>query len=51
LEANQVEIQVPYSGVYHLDLSWLDKEWGFTQSPFVAGHEVVGNVDFPLGRR
>lgn len=40
----QVEIAVEYCGVCHSDLSMLDNEWGFTQYPFVPGHEVIGQV-------
>ncbi len=40
----QVDIQVEYSGLCHSDLSMLDNDWGFTQYPFVPGHEIVGKV-------
>lgn len=41
---NEVEIQVESCGICHSDLSMLDNEWGFTQYPFVPGHEVVGRL-------
>lgn len=41
----QVEIKVEYCGICHSDLSMLDNEWGFTQYPFVPGHEIIGVVD------
>jgi alcohol/geraniol dehydrogenase (NADP+) len=30
--------------VFASDLSMLNNEWGFTQYPFVPGHEVIGRV-------
>ncbi|ROP60014.1 putative zinc-type alcohol dehydrogenase-like protein [Enterobacter sp. BIGb0383] len=44
LGAEDVEVQVDYCGVCHSDLSMIDNEWGFSQYPLVAGHEVVGRV-------
>ena len=44
LAANDVEIDVAYCGLCHSDLSVIDSEWGKTQYPLVAGHEVVGTV-------
>lgn len=44
LASDDVEIAVEYCGVCHSDLSMLDNAWGFTQYPFVPGHEVVGTV-------
>jgi uncharacterized zinc-type alcohol dehydrogenase-like protein len=45
LESNHVEIRVEYCGICHSDLSMLNNEWGFTQYPFVPGHEIVGIVE------
>ncbi|WPU23595.1 NAD(P)-dependent alcohol dehydrogenase [Cedecea neteri] len=39
-----VEVQVEYCGICHSDLSMIDNEWGFSQYPLVAGHEVIGRV-------
>lgn len=39
-----VEIAVDSCGICHSDLSMLDNEWGMTQYPLVAGHEVSGRV-------
>ncbi len=39
-----VEVQVDYCGICHSDLSMIDNEWGFSQYPLVAGHEVIGRV-------
>jgi len=44
LGAEDVEIAVEHCGVCHSDLSLLDNEWGFTQYPFVPGHEAIGRV-------
>ena len=44
LGAEEVEIAVDSCGVCHSDLSMLDNEWGFTEYPFVPGHEVIGRV-------
>ncbi len=42
---HQVDIKVEYCAICHSDLSMLDNDWGFTQYPFVPGHEIVGMVD------
>ncbi|WP_279048932.1 NADPH-dependent aldehyde reductase Ahr [Cedecea davisae] len=39
-----VEVKVDYCGICHSDLSMIDNEWGFSQYPLVAGHEVIGRV-------
>src|SRR5437762_4276584 len=44
LGADEVEIDVEYCGICHSDLSMLDNEWGFSQYPFVPGHEVSGKI-------
>ncbi|MFT6398063.1 MAG: putative zinc-type alcohol dehydrogenase-like protein [Bradymonadia bacterium] len=44
LDAHDVEITVSHCGLCHSDLSMLDNEWGFTQYPFVPGHEVAGTI-------
>ncbi len=44
LKDEQVEIAVSYCGLCHSDLSMLDNEWGFSQYPFVPGHEIVGTI-------
>ncbi|URN98839.1 NAD(P)-dependent alcohol dehydrogenase [Leclercia adecarboxylata] len=44
LKAEDVEVQVDYCGICHSDLSMIDNEWGFSQYPLVAGHEVIGRV-------
>jgi len=44
LKADEVEIDVQYSGICHSDLSIIDDEWGMTQYPVVPGHEVIGRI-------
>ncbi|MBF0501428.1 MAG: NAD(P)-dependent alcohol dehydrogenase [Candidatus Riflebacteria bacterium] len=41
---NEVEIDITHCGICHSDLSMIDNEWGITQYPLVAGHEVVGTI-------
>ena len=41
---DQVDIGVESCGICHSDLSMLDNEWGMSNYPAVAGHEVVGKV-------
>lgn len=44
LRPQDVEVQVDYCGICHSDLSMIDNEWGFSQYPLIAGHEVIGRV-------
>ena len=44
LGPDEVEIKVLYCGICHSDLSMINNEWGFSQYPLVAGHEVVGTI-------
>jgi alcohol/geraniol dehydrogenase (NADP+) len=44
LRAEDVEIQVESCGICHSDLSMIDNEWGLSQYPLIAGHEVVGKI-------
>jgi uncharacterized zinc-type alcohol dehydrogenase-like protein len=44
LSANEVEIDVLHCGICHSDLSMLNNEWGMSQYPLVAGHEIIGLV-------
>lgn len=44
LKPQDIEVQVDYCGICHSDLSMIDNEWGFSQYPLVAGHEVIGRV-------
>jgi alcohol dehydrogenase (NADP+) len=39
-----VQIEILFCGVCHSDLHFSRNEWGFTQYPAVAGHEIVGRV-------
>jgi uncharacterized zinc-type alcohol dehydrogenase-like protein len=42
--ANDVEIDILYSGVCHSDLHQVKNEWGNSTYPMVPGHEIVGKV-------
>ena len=42
--ANDVEIEILYSGVCHSDLHQARNEWGGSRYPMVPGHEIVGKV-------
>ena len=44
LGVNEVEIDVSYCGLCHSDLSMLNNDWGMTEYPLVAGHEIAGTV-------
>lgn len=44
LGRDEIEIAVESCGLCHSDVSMLDNAWGFTQYPFVPGHEVIGIV-------
>ena len=44
LSPHDVEIDVDYCGICHSDISMIDNEWGFSNYPLVAGHEVVGRI-------
>ncbi len=44
LQVDEIEIRVTHNGLCHTDLHMRDNDWGVTQFPLVAGHEVVGIV-------
>jgi uncharacterized zinc-type alcohol dehydrogenase-like protein len=44
LGPKDVKIKVAFCGICHSDLSMINNEWGFSQYPLVAGHEVVGEI-------
>ncbi|MBV8570748.1 MAG: NAD(P)-dependent alcohol dehydrogenase [Acidobacteriaceae bacterium] len=44
LADDHVEIEVQYCGVCHSDYSMWRNEFGWTQFPFVAGHEAIGKI-------
>ena len=44
LGQDEVEIEVDYCGICHSDISMLQNEWGMSDYPLVAGHEVVGRI-------
>lgn len=44
LQPHQVEVKVEYCGLCHSDISMINNEWGVSQYPLVAGHEVIGTI-------
>ena len=44
LRANDVAIEILYSGVCHSDLHTVNGDWGDQPYPLVPGHEIVGVV-------
>jgi alcohol dehydrogenase (NADP+) len=44
LQANQVQIEILYSGVCHSDIHTAKGEWGPAIYPLVPGHEIVGKI-------
>lgn len=44
LRANDVAIEILYSGVCHSDLHTVNGDWGPQDYPLVPGHEIVGVV-------
>lgn len=42
--SHDVDIKVESCGLCHSDLSMLNNDWGFTQYPFVPGHEIIGTI-------
>lgn len=39
-----VEVAISHCGVCHSDLHLIDNDWGFSQYPFIPGHEIIGSV-------
>ncbi len=44
LKDSEIEIRVTHNGLCHTDIHMRDNDWGVSQFPLVAGHEVVGVV-------
>lgn len=44
LAADDVDIEVLHCGICHSDISMINNDWGFSDYPLVAGHEVIGRV-------
>ncbi len=44
LKPNEVEIDVVHCGICHSDLSMVNNDWGMSEYPLVAGHEIIGKV-------
>ena len=49
LRANDVAIEILYSGICHSDLHTVNGDWGPQTYPLVPGHEIVGRV-IEIGR-
>ena len=44
LRANDVAIEILYSGICHSDLHTVNGDWGQQPYPLVPGHEIIGRV-------
>ncbi|MEM7758198.1 MAG: NAD(P)-dependent alcohol dehydrogenase [Cyanobacteria bacterium P01_A01_bin.40] len=44
LQNDQIEVRVTHNGLCHTDIHMRDNDWGVSEFPLVAGHEVVGIV-------
>lgn len=42
--ANDVQIEILYSGICHSDIHQARNEWGGSMYPMVPGHEIIGKV-------
>lgn len=42
--ANDVVMEILYSGICHSDLHMAHNDWGFSLYPLVPGHEILGRV-------
>lgn len=45
LGPHDVDVKVSHCGICHSDLSMRNNAWGFTEYPFVGGHEAAGTVE------
>lgn len=44
LGPDEVDVAITHCGICHTDVGMVDNEWGISNYPVVAGHEVVGVV-------
>lgn len=44
LGPDEVDVAVTHCGICHTDVGMVDDEWGVSNYPVVAGHEIVGTV-------
>jgi len=59
LAPHNVEVKISHCGICRSDLHLIDNDWGFSQYPFIPGHEIVGTTaavgsevdDFTVGER
>jgi alcohol dehydrogenase (NADP+) len=42
--ANDVTIEILFSGICHTDIHQVSEDWGPAKFPMVPGHEIVGRV-------
>ncbi len=45
LSSHEIKVKISHCGVCHSDVHLVDNDWGFSQYPLVAGHEVIGTVE------
>jgi alcohol/geraniol dehydrogenase (NADP+) len=44
LKQNDVEIAISHCGICRSDIHLIDNDWGYSQYPFIPGHEIIGRV-------
>lgn len=44
LGPDEVDVAVTHCGICHTDAGMVDNDWGVSEYPVVAGHEIVGTV-------
>jgi alcohol/geraniol dehydrogenase (NADP+) len=44
LGPDEVDVAVTHCGVCHTDVGMIDDEWGVSNYPVVAGHEIIGTI-------
>ncbi|MCX6130490.1 MAG: NAD(P)-dependent alcohol dehydrogenase [Proteobacteria bacterium] len=45
LRSHELKVKISHCGICHSDVHLIDNDWGFSQYPLVAGHEVIGTVE------
>ena len=45
LGENDVQILITHNGICHSDLAMARNNWGWTQYPFIGGHECIGIIE------
>ncbi len=44
LGPDEIDVAITHCGICHTDVGMIDNEWGVSNYPVVAGHEMVGEV-------